>query len=529
MPAKTQAKIERSDLWAIYVRVSSENQADTWSPGDQVQAAKEVIEADGGRWDERFIFYDRHSGDDLYERPEINRMLEYVRKGPICGVAALRSDRWTRNPAHFMALHAELDFYGVKLKFKIGGYDATPTGLLLAHVQAYSDQLDRLKFLERSERARNAKVAAQMPLGTRRRPPYGFTWREEPRDGRYKAGYQVVEREAVVVRRVFSDLAEGQSLIALANQLNREQIPSPSGVLWNRTMLRAMLRNPLYYGEAYAKRYEGKDYRDREGWVRIPAADPEPIVSRELFEAANRAVEANRTRSHYRADLDPENYMQGFVTCAGCGGPMYVLKCGQTGTYYQCRRNVTTSWRAHERGLTAGQALAEDPERPWCPAPAAMSAPKLHALVWERVVRMFERPDAEIIAAIAGSVDEELDTDRDHRKANVMALGKVERKLEKVIRRLLDESDDFTLGLLEREKAELTEARRLLLAEQEVLRRRGEQRDESTRQARAFIDRLATIRARVRDATPDDKRDVATALRLRATWSACRWRAASGT
>src|SRR5216684_2540392 len=101
MPAKTQSKIERSDLWAIYVRVSTEGQADNWSPGDQVAGAKEVIAAEGGRWDERFIFFDQHSGDDLYERPEINRMLEYVRKGPICGVAALRSDRWTRNPAHF--------------------------------------------------------------------------------------------------------------------------------------------------------------------------------------------------------------------------------------------------------------------------------------------------------------------------------------------------------------------------------------------------------------------------------------------
>jgi site-specific DNA recombinase len=64
------------------------------------------------------------------------------------------------------------------------------------------------------------------------------------------------ETEAVVVRRVFRDFANGISPRSIAQRLNDDRIPGPGGKLWSSTTLRGhvkrgtgLLNNELYVGK----------------------------------------------------------------------------------------------------------------------------------------------------------------------------------------------------------------------------------------------------------------------------------------
>ena len=67
----------------------------------------------------------------------------------------------------------------------------------------------------------------------------------------------VNEKEADVVRRVFRDFAAGVSPRAIAQRLNHEGIPGPSGRLWNDSTIRGhakrgtgIVNNELYHRPA---------------------------------------------------------------------------------------------------------------------------------------------------------------------------------------------------------------------------------------------------------------------------------------
>ncbi len=81
------------------------------------------------------------------------------------------------------------------------------------------------------------------------------------------------EATAAVVRRIFDDAKHGYSPGRIANGLNRDGIPCPTGRTWNRTAVRGIIENPAYRGERY----------------RVKKAHP-AIVSPQLWNAANGAL-----------------------------------------------------------------------------------------------------------------------------------------------------------------------------------------------------------------------------------------------
>ena len=80
----------------------------------------------------------------------------------------------------------------------------------------------------------------------------GFGYRVDPTE---KGKRLINDGEAAVVKRIFTEYADGQSPRALAAKLNREKVPGPKGREWGDTTIRGqldrgtgLLNNELYIG-----------------------------------------------------------------------------------------------------------------------------------------------------------------------------------------------------------------------------------------------------------------------------------------
>lgn len=159
-----------------------------------------------------------------------------------------------------------------------------------------------------------------------RRVNYGF------KPNATRDGYEIDPDTAPIVRRIFDMVGvQGLTLYAVADILNREGIPSPTGKTWTRPVLRSMLLNDVYTGTWYYNRRKVKRSREagtyrrktktkikpKEEWLSVPVPDigiPRPVV-----EAARQAVLSNR-RSSRAADRTWE-LDSGLLRCE-CGRHM---------------------------------------------------------------------------------------------------------------------------------------------------------------------------------------------------------------
>jgi site-specific DNA recombinase len=155
------------------------------------------------------------------------------------------------------------------------------------------------------------------------------------------------------VARIFTEYVAGAGVGAIAEGLNRERIPSPSGHdparnrhraaakgAWGKSAIRAILGNPRYTGRQVWNRqrreeilldvddvaagYTGKmRWNDRSDWVWSTEQTHEPLVTAEVFAAA---AEQRSTGGHRQAVVKPRRKrtycLSSLLHCGVCGRRM---------------------------------------------------------------------------------------------------------------------------------------------------------------------------------------------------------------
>lgn len=160
-------------------------------------------------------------------------------------------------------------------------------------------------------------------------PPYGYIKTSEKQLAPHP-------ETSLIVRRIFTAFAEGQSARAIADTLCAEGIPTPSqsygdgrarsalpvAERWMPQHIYRILGNPAYTGRmVYARRtkksYKSSAYihQDPEDWITVEDHH-EAIVQRELFELAQeKKRRAKKTRSTSK-HMQP---LSGLLFCGKCG------------------------------------------------------------------------------------------------------------------------------------------------------------------------------------------------------------------
>lgn len=324
----------------VYCRVSTRVQADEGSSlGSQEQSCRALAQQRG--FEVGQVLREDWPGDSL-DRPELAHLRHLVRAGEVDAVLCHATDRLARNPIHLAIVAEECEKAGVDLLFVTEPLDTSPEGQFIRYARGYAAQIEREKIRERTLRGKQAKAArGLMPQGTGR-GIYGY--RYHPKDEEHPAaGKRTIEEdEAEVVRRIFDMCVQGASFHGIAQTLNREGVPTFLTARWHPLTIRRIVTNPAYAGNTYFGRTRriglgGKKRRlepkDQSQWIEISGATP-AIVSKEIFDAAQRALELPRQKA---PKTQREYLLRGHIFCGYCGTRMAGSCLQARYRYYYCR------------------------------------------------------------------------------------------------------------------------------------------------------------------------------------------------
>jgi len=169
-------------------------------------------------------------------------------------------------------------------------------------------------------------------------PCYGYKikWRviEKDRERPRTIGYRIInEGEAPILKRIFTERANGKPVRQTVLDLNKEGIKTRKGSTWSTARLYQVLRNPLPAGHIIWNRTRHRKFGDdqiltplpKEKWQYIPVNKEKekyykPIISEELFDRVQEISKQNK-KLHPKA-IGSTNILGGLIKCPVCGKSM---------------------------------------------------------------------------------------------------------------------------------------------------------------------------------------------------------------
>ena len=411
----------------IYARYSSDNQRDA-SIEDQVRVCRRLIEREG--WELVSRYADHAVSGASRFRSGYGQLLADAEQGKFDIVVCEAIDRLGRKLADIASLYDQLSYLGIRIHtISTGEVTALHIGMLGTMAQLTLNDLREKTKRGQLGRALDGKI----PGGK----AYGYDVLPANRKGE-RGERGINEAEAVIVRRIFSDYADGRSPRAIARALNAEAIPGPDGREWRNTTIRGqvdrgtgILNNALYVGRlewnrcSYVKNPKtGKRVariNPPEQWevVDIPHLR---IVDDGLWKRAKRRQQQVRlemgrdgagnalNRAHRR------RYMfSGVLECGVCGGSYIIIRQDQYGCATHRSRGTCDNGRTILRQEIEGRVLVGLKDR--------LLAPELFEAFAEEFHRQINQAAAEAEVQYVGLEK---------------GLASVERKIESMLKAIED-------------------------------------------------------------------------------------------
>jgi site-specific DNA recombinase len=410
----------------IYARYSSDLQREA-SIEDQIEVCRRHADAQG--WAVQRHYSDRAASGSTRFRPGYQDLLAAARRHEFDLVLAEALDRLSRDQEDIAALFKTLIFNGVKLvTLAEGAISELHVGL-----KGTMNALFLKDLSAKTHRGMRGRIKEKRAAGGL---SYGYcVKREVDAKGEPVRGGRIINpEEAVVVRRIFSEFANGVSPRAIAKRLNGEGIVGPGGRPWQDTTVRGhaergtgILRNELYAGRlvwnrqrfvkdpATGKRQARRN--PRADWVvedvrelRIVDEALWERVSSRLSEIAESPTSVAIRGSRFWEKRRARHILTGLVVCGRCGHPLAAV--GQD--YLRCAQADRNGLCDNRRGIR--RKILED-------------------IVLEALQKNLMHPDlvAEFIRAYQAEVNAERASEEQERLADARRLEQVNRQLDGLI------------------------------------------------------------------------------------------------
>jgi site-specific DNA recombinase len=375
---------------AVYLRVSTQRQAQAQTIEQQLERLRAHIQSQGWELPEDCIFRDDGYSGATLNRPGLDRLRDQVKAGEIDRVLLTAPDRLARKYAHQVVVLEELEQLGCQVEFLDRPMSQDPHDQLLLQIRGAVAEYERTLIAERMRRGRQMKLRAGKLLPWTH-VPYGY--RVDPDHPRDPAGVRLEPAEAAVVAELFARyLEEGTTLFGLAQHLRAMGLPSPTGKpLWKPATLRGILTNPAYTGQVYAGRTRARPARQRRSALRpvgrkpssyrkaapqewIPVASIPAVVSQAQFDLAQAKLAQNQQAAR-RNNRAHDYLLRALVSCGLCHSACFCRTCSPGYGYYVCRRKTQVFER--QEGCSARYAPAGE----------------LDALVWQDLCDVITHPE----------------------------------------------------------------------------------------------------------------------------------------
>ena len=342
-PMESLANAMTPKFAVSYLRVSTRGQAERGGGADegfsipaQREANKKKALSMGAMVGKEFV--DRGTSAKSADRPELQKMLEYVKENAdrVDYVIVHKVDRLARNRGDDVDIMRTLRECGVQLVSTSESIDDTPAGMLLHGIMSSIAEFYSQNLANEVKKGLNEKVKSG---GTPSRAPLGYlNIRRVDDKGREERTVILDEERAPLIKLAFEEYATGnwtvQDLaehLAACGLTTRATPRIPSQPI-NKKSLNKVLINPYYKGIVP---YQGVEYDGTH-----PA-----LVDADTWQQVQDILEAHtngeRTREH-------PHFLKGSVFCKNCGSRMFInytkSRTGVRYPYFVCggRHNKRT-------------------------------------------------------------------------------------------------------------------------------------------------------------------------------------------
>ena len=345
---------------AIYARYSTDEQR-VESIAGQVRACEAFLEREG--FERVKIYKDEGISGGNPFRPDYQNLLKDAAEKQFDLIVAEDVSRLWRDSVEQTQRFRDFEFLGIHLIGINDGVDTRREGYQYnAALRGVMNEEYRREIGKRTRRGLKENILNGLSAGGR---IYGYDnipIEDPTRKDQYGrpavkgVKWQINEKQAAVVRRIFTLYADGHSPKAIAVILNREGIPSPRGGQWSFTSIyghllkgRGILANRIYIGEQIWNRSfiveEPKTRRkiervkDKKEWVILQRQELR-IIADALWarvearqEQTAHATSAVRERLHKNAQTGagPKYLFSGLLKCGECGGNFHINDRGRYG------------------------------------------------------------------------------------------------------------------------------------------------------------------------------------------------------
>ena len=300
-----------------YLRVSTRDQAfrgDGDSEGFSIPAQRDANRRKAMSMGALVVkeFVDRGASARSANRPELQRMLEYLTEHDVDYVIVHKLDRLARNRADDVEITKSLEASNVRLVSTTESIDQTPSGMLLHGIMSsiaefYSRNLAAEVMKGMTQKARSGGTVSRAPIGYR-------NLRTTDSEGRESRTVGIDQERAPLIRKAFGLYASGEWTVAnLTDYLNERGLttvstPKLASKPITEGYLHKVLINPYYKGQT---KFQGVEYQgrhealvDEQTWQRV-----QDVLSSHL--------NGERLRKH-------PHFLKSTVFCGECGERLIV-------------------------------------------------------------------------------------------------------------------------------------------------------------------------------------------------------------
>ena len=212
---------------AIYVRVSTQRQAQSQTIEQQLERLSDYIKSKEWVLESEYIFRDDGYSGARLSRPGLDKLRDKVRNREVDIVLITVPDRLARKYVHQVLLIEEMESFGCKVEFLDRPMSHDPHDQLLLQIRGAVAEYERTLITERMRRGRLMKLQAGALLPWSK-TPYGY--KADPEHPRDPSGIRIDESEAAVVAEIFAWYLEPQATLRrIGQRLRTHGISSPTG------------------------------------------------------------------------------------------------------------------------------------------------------------------------------------------------------------------------------------------------------------------------------------------------------------
>lgn len=290
---------------ALYVRVSSHEQVEGYSIGEQTERLKKYAEA--MEWDIYKIYVDPGYSGGTTDRPGLKELLKDIKSGEISKVVVYKLDRLSRSQKDTMMLIEDeflahdVDFVSMSENFDT----STAFGRAMTGILAVFAQLERENIKERTMLGREAR-AKEGKWGGGSSEPIGYIYNVATGE------LEVNEYEKMQILEAVDLFLKGTPIKTISDSFTKKgytyigRYKTPQ--IWDPKRVKYVLKSKLYLGyiSFHKKWYKGTH---------------EPIIDEETFNKVQE-IFANREKEYngkFNKKRKQTSVLNGFIYCKQCG------------------------------------------------------------------------------------------------------------------------------------------------------------------------------------------------------------------